>query len=59
MPGGEISAQGVTLRPELSGSSTNEFVALSGGTGRHVGVQGEVRFRTRGEEVSIAFRFVR
>ena len=59
LPGGEISAQGVTLRPELSGSSTDDFVALSGGTGRHVGVQGEVRFRTRGEKVSIAFRFVR
>jgi hypothetical protein len=58
LPGGEISAQGVTPFPKLAGLPFRSVDAISGGTGRYAGVRGEVRVETRGNKVTSTFRFI-
>lgn len=58
LPGGQISAQGVNSRSELSGLPITGVVPMAGGTGKYSGAQGELRFEARGERVIATFRFV-
>jgi hypothetical protein len=58
LPGGEISAQGVDAFPELPGPPSKSVDAISGGTEDYAGVQGEVRFETRGNKVISTFHFI-
>ena len=51
LPGGEISAQGVTALPKLPEPAPRVVDAVSGGTGKYVGVRGEVEVETRGTTV--------
>jgi hypothetical protein len=57
LPGGEISAQGVDVFPELPGPPSKSVDAISGGTEDYAGVKGEVRFETRGNKVISTFHF--
>ena len=57
LPGGEISAQGVDVFPELPGPPSKIVDAISGGTEDYAGVRGEVRFETRGNKVVSTFHF--
>ena len=57
LPGGEISAQGVDVFPELPGPPSKSVDAISGGTEDYAGVRGEVRFETRGNKVVSTFHF--
>jgi hypothetical protein len=58
LPSGEISAQGVDAFPELPGLPSKSVDAISGGTEDYAGVQGEVRFETRGNKVISTFHFI-
>jgi allene oxide cyclase-like protein len=58
LAGGEISTQGVTAYPELSELPARDVNAITGGTGRYAGVEGEVRLKTRANKVFITFRFI-
>ncbi len=58
LPGGEISAQGVRAYPELSGPPSKGVDAITGGTGKYAGVQGELRFVTRADKVISTFHFI-
>ncbi len=58
LPGGEISVQGVSAFPELSGLPARNVDAITGGTGKYAGVQGEVRFETRGTTGINTFHFI-
>ena len=58
LPGGEISAQGVDAFPEIPGPPSKSVDAISGGTEDYAGVQGEVRFETRGNKVISTFHFI-
>ena len=51
LPGGEISAQGVTAFPKLPEPAPRVVDAVVGGTGKYVGVRGEVEVETRGNKV--------
>jgi hypothetical protein len=51
LPGGEISAQGVTTFPKLPEPAPRVVDAVVGGTGKYVGVRGEVEVETRGNKV--------
>ena len=58
LPGGEISVQGVNAYPKLSELPPGSVNAITGGTGKYAGVQGEERFETRGNKVIITFHFI-
>jgi hypothetical protein len=59
LPGGEISAQGVIAFPKLPELPAGRDVnAITGGTGKYAGVQGEVHIKPRGEKVFITFHFI-
>ena len=58
LAGGEISAQGVDAFPELPGRPSRSVDAISGGTEDYAGVQGEVRFETRGNKMISTFHFI-
>ena len=51
LPGGEISAQGVSALPKLPKPAPRVVDAVSGGTGKYVGARGEVEVETRGNKV--------
>jgi hypothetical protein len=57
LPGGEISVQGVEAYPDLSGLAPG-VNAISGGTGKYAGVEGEQRFEVRGKKVIDTFHFI-
>jgi hypothetical protein len=57
LPGGQISVQGVEAYPNLSGLSPG-VNAISGGTGKYAGVEGEQRFEVRGKQVINIFHFI-
>jgi hypothetical protein len=58
LPGGEINSEGVSTRSTLNDSQKPGGTdAISGGTGEYVGVQGEVRFGSRGKNVTQTFHF--
>jgi hypothetical protein len=57
LPGGEISVQGVAAYPKLSAFAPG-VNAISGGTGKYAGVEGEQRFELRGNKVINTFRFI-
>ena len=57
LPGGQISVQGVEAYPNLSGLSPG-VNAISGGTGKYAGVEGEQRFELRGKKVIDTFHFI-
>ena len=58
LPGGEISVQGVRSYPKLSGLPSRGVEAISGGTGKYVGVRGEVVLETRAKKVIATFHFI-
>jgi hypothetical protein len=58
LPDGEISAEGVSIRPSLFEHPPSNADALSGGTEKYAGVRGEVRFVTRGNKVISTFHFI-
>ncbi len=58
LPGGEISAQGVTPFPKVSGLPSKSVDAITGGTEKYAGVRGEVNVETRGNKVIITFHFI-
>jgi allene oxide cyclase-like protein len=58
LPDGEISGQGLVARPELSEVQVPGVDAVIGGTGKYVGVEGEVRHKTRGNAVIATFHFI-
>jgi hypothetical protein len=56
LPGGEIHSEGVSARSTLSEpQNPGGTDAISGGTGKYVGVRGEVRFVARGNKVISTF----
>jgi hypothetical protein len=57
LPGGQISVQGVEAYPNLSGLAPG-VNAISGGTGKYSGVEGEQRFEVRGKKVIDTFHFI-
>jgi predicted secreted Zn-dependent protease len=52
LPGGEISVQGVNAYPKLPEPAPRSVDAITGGTGKYVGVRGERRFETHGNKVT-------
>jgi hypothetical protein len=58
LPGGEISAQGVAALPTLTKPAPSQVDAISGGTGKYVGVRGEIRIKTHGNKVTSTFYFI-
>jgi hypothetical protein len=58
LPDGEISGQGLVARPELSEVQVPGVDAVIGGTGKYVGVEGEVHHETRGNAVIATFYFI-
>ncbi len=58
LPGGEISVQGANAFPKLSEPPPRGVDAISGGTGKYAGVEGETRYETRGNKVIQTFRFI-
>jgi hypothetical protein len=58
LPGGEISVQGVIAYPKFSGIPPMGVDAISGGTGKYAGVQGEQHFETRGNRIMGNFHFI-
>jgi len=58
LPGGEITVDGVEAFSNLSGLSPDGVNAISGGTGKYAGVEGEQRFEVRGNKVINTFRFI-
>ena len=57
LPGGQISVQGVEAYPNLSGLAPG-VNAISGGTGKYAGVEGEQRFEVHGQKVIDTFHFI-
>jgi hypothetical protein len=58
LPGGEINSEGVSTRSTLYDSQKSGGTdAISGGTEEYAGVQGEVRFGSRGNKVIQTFHF--
>ena len=57
LPGGQISVEGVEAYPNLSGLAPG-VNAISGGTGKYAGVEGEQRFELRGKKVIDTFHFI-
>jgi hypothetical protein len=57
LPGGQISVQGVEAYPNLSGLAPG-VNAITGGTGKYAGVEGEQRFEVRGKKVINTFHFM-
>ena len=57
LPGGEISVEGVEAYPDLSGLAPG-VNAISGGTGKYAGVEGEQRFEVRGKKVIDTFHII-
>jgi hypothetical protein len=58
LPGGEISIQGVTARSTLSEPSSTAVDAISGGTGKYAGVQGELHFSSGGNKPIATLHFI-
>jgi hypothetical protein len=58
LPGGEISAQGVSAYPTLSEIPPRGVNAITGGTGKYAAVQGEHRFEARGNRMIHTFHFI-
>jgi hypothetical protein len=58
LPGGEISAQGVTPLPKLPEPPPRVVDAVSGGTGTYAGVRGEVEVETRGTKLISTFHLI-
>ncbi len=58
LPGGEISAQGVTAFPKLSEPAPRVVDAVSGGTDKYVGARGEVEVETHGNKVISTFHLI-
>jgi hypothetical protein len=58
LPGGEISAQGVSVLPELPELPATDVQAITGGTKKYAGVEGDVRLEPRGNKLIITFRFI-
>jgi hypothetical protein len=58
LPGGEISVQGLNAFPKLAGLPPEGVDAISGGTGKHAGVEGELRHQTRANKVISTFHFI-
>ena len=58
LPGGEISAQGVSVLPELPELPARDVQAITGGTKKYAGVEGDVRLEPRGNKLIITFRFI-
>ena len=57
LAGGEITAQGVSAFPKLSKIPSTAVDAVSGGTGKYVGVRGEVSLQTRANKAISTFTF--
>jgi hypothetical protein len=58
LPGGEISAQGAVAHPKLSEPAPRVVDAITGGTGKYVGVRGEVEVETRGNKVTSTLHLI-
>jgi hypothetical protein len=58
LPGGEISAQGASAHPELFEPAPRVVDAVIGGTGKYVGVRGEVEDERRRNKVIITFHLI-
>ncbi len=58
LPGGEISAQGLNAFPKLPELPPGGEDAISGGTGKYAGVEGEGRIETRANKVINALHFI-
>ncbi len=60
LPGGEISSQGVEVYPKISGLPTRDVNvnAITGGTGKYVGAEGELSLEPRGTKVINTFHFI-
>jgi hypothetical protein len=58
LPGGEITVEGVEAFSNLSGLSPAGVNAISGGTGKYAGVEGEQHYEVRGNKVINTFRFI-
>jgi hypothetical protein len=58
LAGGEISVQGLNAFPELPGLPPEGVDAISGGTGKYAGVEGELRHKTRANKVISTFHFI-
>jgi hypothetical protein len=58
LPGGEISVQGATAFPKLPKPVPRVVDAVSGGTGKYVGVRGEVEAETRGNTIISTFHLI-
>jgi hypothetical protein len=58
LPGGEISVQGLNAYPNLSELPPRGVNAITGGTEKYAGVQGESRLETRENKVINTFHFI-
>ena len=58
LPGGDITVEGVEAFSNLSGLSPAGVNAISGGTGKYAGVEGEQRYEVRGNKVINTIRFI-
>src|SRR5215216_8193221 len=58
LPGGEITVEGVEAFSNLSGLSPAGVNSITGGTGKHAGVEGEQRYEVRGNMVINTIRFI-
>jgi hypothetical protein len=58
LPGGDITVEGVEAFPNRSGLSPAGVNAITGGTGKYAGVEGEQRYEVRGKKVINTFRFI-
>ena len=58
LPGGEISVQGVNAYPKFPERTPGGVDAISGGTGKYAGVEGELNHETRANTVIHTFRFI-
>ncbi len=58
LPGGEISVQGMAPYPKFDRPAPGGVDAITGGTGKYAGVEGEVRTETRGNKVINTFHFI-
>ena len=58
LPGGEITVEGVEAFSNLSGLSPAGVNAITGGTGKYAGVEGEQRYEVRGNKVINTLRFI-
>ncbi len=59
LPDGEITAQGVNRRPELTNLPTSpDRHAITGGTGRYQTARGEIQYETQGETIRFTFQLI-